>query len=66
MFEKSIVLYFFNKKALICGMERGGNITISERLSLIATHNEIFFSSKLHLSLSDRFIIGVMPYVILL
>ncbi len=39
-------------------MVEGGNITILERLSLIAAHNEIFFSSKLHLSLSDRFIIG--------
>ncbi len=36
----------------------GGNTTVSKRLSLIATHNEIFFSSKLHLSLSDRIIIG--------
>ncbi len=39
-------------------MVEGGNTTISERLSLIAAHNEKFFSSKVHLSLSDRFIIG--------
>ncbi len=38
---------------------RGGNTTIYERLSLIATHNEIFSSSKLHISLTDRIIIGL-------
>ncbi len=36
----------------------GGNTTVSGRLSLITTHNEKFFSSKLHVSLSDRIIIG--------
>ncbi len=41
-------------RSKIGAMVEGGNATISERLSLIATHNEFFF----HLSLSDRFIIG--------
>ncbi len=41
----------------------GGNTTVSERLSLIATHNEFFFSSKLQLSLSDGIIIGGYPSV---
>ncbi len=33
-------------------------MTISDRFSLIVTHNKKIFSSKLHLSLSDIFIIG--------
>ncbi len=45
-------------RSKISGMVEGGNITISERLSLIATHNEKIFLTKIHLSLSDRFIIG--------
>ncbi len=34
------------------------NTTVSEGLSIIATHNEKYIYSKLHLSLSDRIIIG--------
>ncbi len=40
-------------------MVEGGNTTISERLSLTATHNEKYLFSKLHISLSDRIIIGL-------
>ncbi len=45
-------------RSKIGGMVEGMQYNNFEAFEPIATHNEIFSSSKLHLSLSERFIIG--------